>query len=171
MKENNSNIKMHKGLVYQSRPLGHGERPCENCAANDGMKHDYGLCEALLPCSAVNRTDGVGITWDKVTIGVDHAKPFSDATTVMSIEQTCTALAVRRCGYMMSVPNAYFVPLFLCRKCVYKLSSLYDLFMYDGIHSVYEVEKFDCVFKCELCGDGVDVEFKQLVEDWEMVEI
>ena len=83
--------------------------------------------------------------------------------------ETCSALVVRRCGYMLTVPGADFEPVCLCLKCMHKLTAMYDAVIYDGLHSVYEVEKFECVFNCELCGDGMDVEFKELLEDWELV--
>ncbi len=82
---NGVEIKVFEGRLYGSRPLRDGERACEGCAAVDGLKHDWDLCEALRPCGRANMPDGACIVWKQYEFGVDYgtAEVLPDALTLV----------------------------------------------------------------------------------------
>lgn len=150
---NEGTIRVHKGRAYASRPLEHGELPCENCAAVDGLKHDWDLCEALRPCGRVNTPDGKGRVWDDISVQFPNYSDEEGLLEIMARRQvTCTALIFRPKRWLMW-PDDADAEYILCDRCRKELQALWDEDEVD-----YNIEPMPEYFECAGCGDGITSE-------------
>jgi len=142
------NEERFRGRCYIAVDGEAGSLPCVACVAVDGLKHDWDLCEALMPCSQVNRDDGRNVIWAD-----NGPAAFTDqdrADLIKAIRYGSTAAVMPQpSSWCLQVIHAEFRPLTICQTCMVRLTELY----YE--HNIsYTVSRLDAVSRCECCGDG-----------------
>lgn len=76
------NITQVEGCVYVAEDQKRGALSCAGCVAQGDGCYDRKLCEALLPCSIVNRADQRSVIWRKATAAeaVDYLRQTNKIT-------------------------------------------------------------------------------------------
>lgn len=131
-------IRFFEGRVYKSRALKDGEGVCWNCVAADGRDHNWDLCEALRPCSAADRADGVAVCWKQ-----------------------CTALVLAHRIFVVHTEVAQWNWSACCARCRRDLEANAKI-----IGAAVAFEDVDpCVWECEFCGAGKGEALRWLLTD------